>query len=102
MKLMTKEIEKKLNRYPLYSQDGKGEEAEVVVKYFNPIGVGTWLITEGQQLDNGDWELFGYCNLFEWEWGTILLSELENLNLPYGMKIERDLHCEGKKIKDLI
>ena len=102
MKLMTKEIEAKLKKYPIYSQDGKGQDAEVVIKYFNPCGQGTWLITEGEQRDNGDWELYGYCHLFEWEWGSIMLSELQNVNLPFGLTIERDLHCEGRKVKDLI
>lgn len=37
MKLMTPEIEQKLKEYPLYSQDGKGDEAQVVVKYFNQL-----------------------------------------------------------------
>lgn len=43
--LMTKELEKQFENYPLGSQDGKGEDAEVIVKYFNPCGRGTWLIT---------------------------------------------------------
>ena len=102
MKLMTKQIEKKFEKFPLYSQDGKGLEAEVVVKYFNPCGRGTWLITEANRLDDGDYEMFGYCHIHEWEWGYVLLSELENLMLPYGLKIERDLHCNGYKVKDLI
>ena len=45
MILMTKELEKKFKKYPFGSQDGLMEEAEVIVKYFNPCGVGTWLIT---------------------------------------------------------
>lgn len=66
--LMTKELEKKLNKYPIGSQDGLGEESEVLVKYFNPCGAGTWLITEGEEQENGDWLLFGYMHIFEWEW----------------------------------
>lgn len=103
MKLITKQIEKKFEKYPIYSQDGKGLEAEVVVKFFNPCGVGTWLITEGNKLMDDDYELYGYCEVgHEWEWGYVLLSELKRIRLPYGLKIERDLHCEGKKVKDLI
>lgn len=37
--LMTKELEKKLNKYPIGSQDGLEEEAEVLVKYFNPCRI---------------------------------------------------------------
>ena len=38
MQLMTKEIEKKALKYPLGSQDGKGLDAEIIVKYFDPMG----------------------------------------------------------------
>ena len=63
MELMTKEIEKRLENFPIGSQDDKGMDAEVVVKYFNPYGAGTWLITEGVKTEGGDWELFGYCHI---------------------------------------
>lgn len=69
MKLMTKEIENELLKHPIYSQDGKGVESEVIVKYFNPFGSGTWLITEGEKQEDGDWMLFGYCHIHVWEWG---------------------------------
>ncbi len=59
MQLMTADPKEKFKNFPLMSQDGKGMGAEVVVKYFNPIGAGTWLITEGKEHEDGDWELFG-------------------------------------------
>lgn len=103
MKLLTKELEEKFKKYPLRSQDGKGSYAEVLVKYFNPVGAGTWLITEAEKQDNGDYELFGYCHITDWEWGYVMLSELENLQLPFGMKIERDLYTgDSKYIKDFV
>ena len=37
MKLLTKEIIKKFETHPLHSQDEKGFDAEVLVKYFNPL-----------------------------------------------------------------
>lgn len=98
--LMTKELEKKLEKYPIGSQDGKGMEAEVIVKYFNPCGAGTWLITEGEKQANGDWLLFGYCHIFEWEWGYVTLSELESVTLPFGLKIERELYSSGGTVQD--
>ena len=100
--LMTRELEDKFVDYPIGSQDGKGMDAEVIVKYFNPCGRGTWLITEGEKQDNGDWLLFGYCNLFEWEWGYVLLSELEGVKLPFCLTIERELYITGGKVKDYI
>ena len=100
--LMTKELEKTLSKYPIGSQDGKGEDAKVVVKYFNPCGAGTWLITEGEKQENGDWLFFGYCHLFEWEWGYVMLSELESVRLPFGLSIERELYATGGCVKDYI
>ena len=103
MELLTKEIIERFKKYPLYSQDGKGEDSVVLVKYFNPCGAGTWIITEAEQQEDGDWLLFGYCHIFEWEWGYVLLSELQNLKLPFGLTIERDLYIpKDAKVKDLI
>ena len=79
MKLMTKEIEEKFKKYPLESQDAKGGDAKLLVKYFNPMGAGTWLITEGEKLEDGDF---------------MMLSDLEKIKLPFGMTIERDLYLK--------
>ena len=95
MKLLTKELEEKFKQYPLGSQDGKMGNAELIAKFFNPTGVGTWYITEGSRLENGDYEMFGYCHLGDdefAEFGSILLSELENIELPLGLSIEQDLY----------
>lgn len=106
MKLITKELEKKFKKYPLYSQDGLGGAAKVIAKFFNPVGAGTWLITEGNKLDNGDYEMFGYCHLgddFNAEFGYVMLSDLENIKLPLGMSIERDLYLkEGQTLIDVM
>ena len=64
MELLTKEIISKFESHPIGSQDGKGLEAEVLVKYFNPCGAGTWLITEAER-EGDDWRLFGYCSEIE-------------------------------------
>lgn len=79
MLLMTKDPEKKFGKYPLYSQEDKGEKQE-----------------------DGDWLFYGYCHLFEWEWGYALLSELEDDTLPFGLKIEREQYVTGGKVKDYI
>ena len=94
--LMPPSVEKKLLKSRLYSKDGQGKNAEVVVKYFNPYGSGTWLITEGEKQKDGDWLLFGMCHIFEWEWGYIMLSELESVRVPpFGLGLERDLYSSG-------
>jgi len=91
MKLMTKEIEKKLEKYPLYSQDGKGDNAKVLCKFFAPWGRWTWYVTEGNKLDNGDWEFFGIVvGDYFTELGYFTLSELESIRGWGGLGIERD------------
>lgn len=101
MKLITKAIEKKLEKYPLYSQDGKGNDAKIIVKFFNPCGAGTWYVTEGEKLPNGDWEFFGLVDLMCKEYGYFRLSELISIRLPFGLSIERDLYFENKTIGDV-
>ena len=103
MELMSKELMEKFKKYPLYSQEDKGMESDVVVKYFNPCGAGTWIITEAERQEDGDWLMFGYCHICCWEWGYVLLSELQNLRLPFGLTIERDLYMkEGATVKDFV
>ncbi|MBP3501982.1 MAG: DUF2958 domain-containing protein [Clostridia bacterium] len=95
MKLMTKELEEEFKKYPIGSQDGLRGQAKVIVKYFNPMGAATWFITEADKKENGDFEMYGFCNLGDSdmaEFGYVMLSELQNIKLPFGMTIERDLY----------
>lgn len=95
MKLLTKEIINKFKKHPFGSQDGKGKDAEVLVKYFGGSSA-TWLITEAEE-ENGEWILYGYCKLFdEFEWGYVSLKELEQVKFPpFGLGVERDLYSNG-------
>jgi hypothetical protein len=64
-----------------------------VVKFFNPVGIGTWLATE--LAEDGD-RLFGLAQVGEApELGSFSLEELTNLKLPFGMHIERDVFFAG-------
>lgn len=65
-----------------------------VVKFFNPVGVGTWLITEMEA--DGD-TLFGLADLGfgSPELGSCSLAELTSVRLPFGLGIERDILFEG-------
>lgn len=107
MQLMTKEIEDALKKHPIYSQDGKGEKAKVIVKYFGGSAA-TWLITEGEPLPRGDWEFFGFCTLglpdpfrpgkLIWEWGYVTLKQLQEMRFPpFGLGVERDLSVKPCK-----
>ena len=102
MKLMTKEIEKRLEKFPLYSQDGKEGDAEVVCKFFAPVGSWTWYVLEGEKTEDGDWEFFGIVdNVDGHEYGYFTLSELAEVSTPFGLKIERDKYFGNKRVKDL-
>lgn len=97
MKLITKQIDAQLT-----AAGDRG--TKVICKFFNPVGRGTWLIT-GRDPEEND-ILWGAADIGFGcvEFGTISLSELESLRLPFGMKIERDLHCsaEGKDISEFL
>ena len=94
MELINEELKKVFKNYPLYSQDGKGQKATVIVKYFFPLSDATWIITEAEECPNGDWRLFGYICITDWEWGYVTLSELQNYSYKGVFTIERDLYLE--------
>ena len=101
MKLLTKDIENKLQAQPLYSQEQKGDDARVIAKFFNPCGRGTWYVLEGEKQNNGDWLFFGIVEINEREYGYFTLSELESVRLPFGLTIERDKYFKPCTVKDL-
>jgi len=96
---MTKALEER------FAQVGRQEEVKdpiVIAKFFNPIGRGYWFATE---YDPTDKIFFGYVSLFgdyNDEWGSFSLEELESLELPLGMKIERDLHFKECPASEVI
>jgi hypothetical protein len=106
MKLITKAIEEEFEKYPYGSQEKTPlMEQKVLVKFFNPCGVGTWIITECvEKTEDGDFILWGLGELgYGYELGTVSLKELESLKLPFGLKIERDMYLKKNcKVKDLI
>lgn len=65
-----------------------------VVKFFNPVGAATWLVTE--LCEDGD-ALFGLADLGFGcpELGYFSLSELTAIRLPFGLRIERDIGFDG-------
>lgn len=106
MKLLTKEIRAKLP--PLYSNDGKGDEAMAVVKFFDPCGSWTWYATEGSYIcpnhgcydctdpscgDPATWNdfmFFGLVDGIERELGYFSLREMQEFHGRFGLGIERD------------
>ena len=65
-----------------------------VVKFFDPTGAATWLISEK---DGG--LMFGLCDLGMGspELGYVSLEELKSVKGAFGLGIERDLYFEAKK-----
>ena len=94
--LITKELEKRFKK--VGDQSGASNPI-VVAKLFNPCGAGTWYLTE---YDPETRIAFGYVTgLYEDEWGSISIDEIESVNLPFGLKIERDLYFKEQTFKDL-
>ena len=104
MLLLTASLAAAFRRFPIDSQDGKGEDAIVIGKFFDPAGRYTFYATEGGPiLDDGvpvltpsgtpDWEFFGFCVSPLGpdcdEWGLITLAELQSVRGPRGLGIER-------------
>lgn len=102
MKLITKQIEKQLAKYPIYSQEKKGNEAIAICKFFSPVGSYTWYVTEGEKKENGDWLFFGLVeNDYGKEFCYFTFKELESIKLPFGLTIERDIYFEPTKLNEL-
>lgn len=77
---ITEELLAKFNANPLYSKDGQGKKAEVIALFFMPFTEACWIITEASQ-EGDDWLMYGYCHIFEWEFGYVRLSEIKELNI---------------------
>jgi len=102
MQLLTEQIKQALP--DLYTtEDVPTDQKRIVCKFFNPCGPGTWYAVEGSEDADGDWTFFGLVDLLEREWGYFTLSELESLDVGFGLGIERDIHwAEGVKVCETI
>lgn len=85
-------------QYELLVKNGLPENTDQdhlpVVKWFTPDANATWLVSE--ILD--DETAFGLCDMGHGfpELGYISLKDITEYVSPYGNKIERDIHFEGK------
>ena len=103
MKILTEAIKRKLIMNWHANHDEKGVSYDKTVdpkpplKLFNPVGSGTWLISELDPRD-GD-TMFGLADpgLGSPELGYMSLSEMMGVRLPFGLRIERDLNFTPKK-----
>jgi hypothetical protein len=106
MDLLPHNVRAALARFPLGSQEGRGMDALVVVKYFFPAGRYTLYVTEAE-FDGDDAQLFGYClspfGEDSDEWGYASLAELRSLRVR-GLTMERDvcLPVAERTLRDLL
>ena len=95
MKLITASILKRLQRN--HQEDN---HEDVVLKLFGGSCC-TWCIT---QIEEDNDVMWGLCDLGMdcIEYGTVSLSELQNLKFPpFGLGVERDMHYRGGKVSEL-
>ena len=87
MKLITLELEQ---RFAEVGDQSETKDPIIVAKFFDPCGSATWYATE---YDKQTKISYGFVTgLFESEWGTFSIDELESIQRPFGLTIERDIH----------
>jgi len=86
MKLLTKKIVEQATGQ--YSEGSDFDKQKVVAKFFNPCGLGTWYL---MNMDKDEDYCWGIVNLHAVESGSFSIKELEDLSLPFGLTIERDI-----------
>jgi len=97
MKLMTKQIEE---RFKAVGDQSEKENPLFIAKYFNPCGSATWYASE---YDPETRIFYGYVTgMYEDEFGSFSLTELESVTLAFGLKIERDIHFNEISYRELV
>lgn len=96
-KLLTKELEAGLPA--MYSTDGQGAEALVVVHFFSPYSGWDWY---GLEYDPETRTFFGWVDGHTGEYGYFRLDELESATLAGGVPaVERDLYWTPVRLGDV-
>lgn len=101
MKLITKAIETKLAKSPLYSTEGTPKaEKKIICKFF--FGAYTWYVVEAEKQSDGDYLFFGIVDyLGQNEMGYFTLSELQSLR-HWGIPcVERDMYFKPCKFSEV-
>ena len=95
MKLLTTQL---LKSFEKIGRQENTTDPMVVAKFFDPTGSWTWFATE---YDPSTKMFFGLVHGIEKEWGPFGLEELENLTLPLGLGIERDMYFDACRASEL-
>ena len=89
MKLLTKE---NINILPMMgTTEGQGMDAMAQIKFFTPDSNWTWYAVE---YDADEKLFYGLVDGFDKELGYFSLVELEALQGPFGLGVERDLYFD--------
>jgi Protein of unknown function (DUF2958) len=96
MKLLTKEL---IACIPgLYETEEVELEDKIIhAKFFTPWSNWTWYVIEYDGINL----CFGYVKGLESEFGYFSLKELESINGPFGLKVERDIHFQPTKVSEI-
>ena len=97
MKLLTKEMIKRFKEIG-NQEEVHQEEVLLICKFFCPWNNWSWYASE---YDSQTRIFFGYVEGHECEWGYFSLSELESVQGPAGLTIERDLYFSEIPFKKL-
>ena len=99
MRLLTKQIEKQLEKAPLYSTENSNEK-KIICKFF--FGSFTWYVIEAELQKNGDWLFFGIVdNAGEREYGYFTLSQLQSVTWRGWHCVERDMYFKPVVINNI-
>jgi len=101
MKLLTKEIIKEFEKQG-YTGNKDPKDIKITCKFFNPAGAGTWYCYEYDPKDKIFWCYADLGDPVFAECGTVSLEELENIKLPFGLGIERDLYFGEHTLKEVM
>lgn len=96
MKLMTKELEKRL---PMIGETDGNPDKYAQVKFFTPDANWAWYAIE---YDPKHRMFFGWVDGIEPEYGYFSLDELEQTRGPLGLKIERDVFFEPLHMSTIV
>ena len=103
MKLITKEIERKLkaNQAMMHEADEKNIDFSIsdrhpVVKLFNPVGAGTWFLFSMNEAGHA----FGWAKISDGEYGWVDVNTLQKIDVGFHLGIERDLHYSPLTFKE--
>lgn len=97
MQLLTKELMENIPK--LYeTEQTEIENKTIHAKFFTPWSNWTWYVIEF----DGENQCFGYVKGLDAEFGYFSLRELESIEGPFGLKVERDIHFQPIKVCDIL